>query len=146
MSTSNGDYIRASMFKVTIEGHDWDHFETVSGIGVELEDIAHQAEKGNGMENRPGRFNATDITLVRKFKEDQELYDWLQTGKDGKKTKKTASIILQSDEGNPIMRFDLEQAWVKAWRAPALSKLRGADDIPKETIVLSVHDVKMKKA
>lgn len=136
------EYINVSNFKVTIDGHNWSTYEMVSGIGIDMEDVAFQSEK-NQILNRPGRFNARDITLARRFKKDKELYSWMKEIKSGKQTRKSGSVILMDDEEKEVARFNFFGAWPKAWSGPTLSKDRAGNDILREEIVLSVQDVEM---
>lgn len=136
------EFISASSFKVSLDGTNWSVYESVRGIGVDLEDIAYQSDK-NQMLNRPGRFNARDITLTRRFKHDKELYNWLKEIKGGKQSRKSGSVILMDDEDKEVARFNFFGAWPKAWSGPELSKDRSGNDILKEEIVLSVQDVEM---
>lgn len=141
--TPNEEFITASSFKVSIDGHQWDVFESVAGLGVDFEDIPYSGDKNTTL-NRPGRCSARDITLTRRFKKDPELYKWIKEIKEGKQTRKSGSIILTDDEGKEVCRFNFFGAWTKSWTAPALSKANhNANDITLETIVLSVQDVEL---
>ncbi|MCB0359929.1 MAG: phage tail protein, partial [Bdellovibrionales bacterium] len=105
MANETEEYLSVSSFKVSIDGMNWETFETVSGIGVDLEDISFQSDK-KMMLNRPGRYNARDITLIRRFKKDRELYDWIKKIKDGKNERKSGSVILFDDEDTEVVRFN----------------------------------------
>jgi phage tail-like protein len=139
---ANDDFISSSNFKVKIEGMNWDTFESVSGVGVDVEDIPFQTDK-NSIENRPGRSNARDIILTRRFKKDKELYSWMKDVQNGKINRKSGSVALLDDEGKEIVRFNFENSWPKSWTPPTLSKAIGGNDTPMETIVLSVGHVEM---
>ena len=136
------EYLSVSGFKVSVDGTNWQTYEAVSGIGIDLEDIAFQSDK-NQMLNRPGRFNARDIHMTRRFKKDKELYNWVKEIKAGKQTRKSGSIILLDDEDKEVVRFNFFGAWPKSWSGPTLSKDRSGNDILKEEVVLSVQDVEM---
>lgn len=136
------EFLSVSGFKVTIDGANWQTFDSVSGIGIDMEDIAFQSDK-NQMLNRPGRFNARDLRLVRRFKNDKELYNWMKEIKSGKQTRKSGSVILVDDEEKEVVRFNFFGAWPKSWSGPVLSKDRTGNDILKEEVVLSVQDVEM---
>ena len=137
---TNEEYLSTTGFTVRISGMNWNTFESVSGIGVDIEDIAFQSDK-NQLTNRPGRFNARDIRLTRRFKKDRELYDWMKAIKDGKQERKSGSVVLTDDEGNKVLSLDFDRAWPKSWSGPKLSKDQGGNDILKEEIVLSVGDL-----
>ncbi|MBI4403746.1 MAG: phage tail protein [Deltaproteobacteria bacterium] len=143
MAATNEEYITASTFKVNIEGMQAQNFDTVDGIGVAFEDIAQQAEKENGMVNRPGRFTASDVTLTRRFKKDKEFHEWVKSLKQGKKVRRSGSIIVMDDEQKEVFRYNFTGAWPKHWSGPTLSKNREGNGILLERIVLSVQDIEM---
>ena len=136
------EYLSVSSFKVTVDGHNWQTYESVTGIGLDFEDIQFQSDK-NQMLNRPGRFNARDLHLSRRFKKDKELYNWVKEIKGGKQTRKSGSVILLDDMEKEVARFNFFGAWPKSWSGPQLSKDRGGNDIVKEEITLSVQDIEM---
>ncbi len=142
MATETEEYLSVSSFKVAIDGMNWERFETVSGIGIDLEDIAFQSDK-RGMMNRPGRFNARDLSLVRPFKKDRQLYDWLKKIKEGKNERKSGSVILFDDEEKEVVRFNFFGAWPKSWSGPILSKDNSGNSLLREEITLSVQDVEL---
>jgi phage tail-like protein len=136
-------FVTASNFRVSIEGLSWDNFDGVEGLGIDFEDIQVQSQNKNAFENRPGRSNAKDIVLTRRFKKDGELYNWVKEIKAGKKSRKSGSVSILDDENKEVVRFDFTDAWPKSWQAPALSKAVGGNDTPYETIVLSVSDIEI---
>ncbi len=141
---ATNDFLSASSFKVSIDGiSDAEKFESVTGIGCHVEDIPFQGEENKGIENRPGRFSAFDISLSRRFKGDKGLYNWLNEVKQGKRTPKSGSIIVMDDEDKEVLRFNFFGAWPKSWLAPSLSKDATGNDVLLETVVLSVKDVEM---
>ena len=142
MAAGNEEFINVSSFKVSIDGMNWTNYENVSGLGIDLEDIAFQGEK-NQILNRPGRFTARDISLIRRYKKDKELYAWMKDIKAGKQTRKSGSVILLDDEEKEVARFNFFGAWPKAWSGPTLSKDMSGNDTLKEEIVLSVADLEM---
>lgn len=142
MAAGNEEFINVSSFKVSIDGMNWTNYESVGGLGIDLEDIAFQGEK-NQILNRPGRFTARDISLVRRYKKDKELYAWMKDIKAGKQTRKSGSVILLDDEEKEVARFNFFGAWPKAWSGPTLSKDMSGNDTLKEEIVLSIADLEM---
>ncbi len=143
MATGTEEFLSASSFKVSLDGVNWDVFDSVSGLGIHFEDIVFQSEK-NQLLNRPGRFNASDITLTRRFKKDDQFFAWIKELKAGKQSRKSGSVILYDDESQEVCRFDFERAWPKSWSAPTLAKGPHGNDVLKEEIVLSVEDLTMK--
>jgi len=136
------EFINASSFRVSLDGSSWETYEAVSGIGIDIEDIAHQTEK-KSIRNRPGRVNARDVTLVRRFKNDRELYDWIKIIKSGKAERKSGSIIMLDDADKEVVRFNFFNAWPKSWSGPTLSKDVSGNDTLTEAVVLSIEDIEL---
>ncbi len=141
-SSASEEYLKVSSFKVTIDGHQWGSYDTVTGIGIDMEDIAYHEGK-NQMLNRPGRFNARDISLSRPFKKDKELYAWMKDIKAGKQVRKSGSIILMDDSEKEVIRFNFFGAWPKTWSGPTFTKDAGGNEILREEVTLSVTDVEL---
>lgn len=136
------DFPNVSSFKVTIQGLQGDQYESVSGYGIDFEDVAYTGEK-NSMSNKPGRKNARDIVLTRHFRKDKELYSWVKEIGEGKITLKSGSILCQDRAGGTIAKFEFFDAWPKSWSGPTLSKQASGNGAALETIVLSVGDLRM---
>lgn len=135
------EYLSASSFKVSIE-NTTEAYESVTGLGGDIEDIPFQGED-KGISNKPGRFNARDIILTRRFTGNKNLYQWFKDLKQGKKTMKSGSIILLNEEEKEVVRFNFFNAWPKGWLAPSVSKDAAGNDVLVETVVLSVKDIEM---
>lgn len=142
MATGHDEFLSVSNFKVSIQGGQWQTYEAVSGIGLDMEDIPFQTDR-NQMNNRPGRCNARDLMLTRRFKKDKEIYNWVKQVKDGKTERKSGSIILLDDQGKEVVRFNFFGAWPKSWSGPTLSKDHAGNDILLESVVLSLADLEM---
>lgn len=142
MAAASEDFPNVSSFKVTIEGLQGDQFESVSGYGIDFEDVPYTAEK-NSIGNKPGRKNARDIVLTRKFRQDKGLADWVAQIGNGEIKRKSGSIICQDRGGKQIAKFDFFEAWPKSWSGPTLSRDPSGNATALETIVLSVGDLRM---
>jgi phage tail-like protein len=140
---SSEEFITSNNFEVVIGDHTWNDYETVSGIGIDFEDIAIQQGDKNQMLNRPGRYNANDIVLTRRLKKDRELFQLVKVLKDGDTKRKNGSIILKDLDGKEVLRYNFFGAWCKSWRVPALSKGQNAADVLLEEVVMSVNEVEM---
>jgi phage tail-like protein len=142
MSQELEDFGVVSNFKVTIEGLKEMEVESVSGLGGTIEDVPYQGEKQTIM-NRPGRFNANDIMIVRRFKKDKELYNWIKDTRSGKGKRVSGSVILMDQSGGEVVRFNFQGAWPKDWSGPELNKSVSGTDTLLERLVLSVADIEI---
>jgi phage tail-like protein len=139
----DSEYVGASSFTVTIDGVGSGPFDSASGLGVDFQDIACDQEK-NHLLNRPGRFNARDIHLVRRFGKDPDLRKWLVQIKYGEPTKKSGSVIVLDDESKEIMRFNFFGASIKEWSGPTPRRGANGKQALDEKLVLRVEDVEIR--
>ena len=138
------DYLTVATYEVKIDNINSGTFTRVSGIGMDIEDVAAKDDRGMSVVNTPGSSNARDITLVRRFSGDKSLYSWLEEvkNKGNQAKKRTGSIRLLNNEQKQVAQFDFDGAWIKSWVGPELSKDAQGNSILTETAVLSVGDVK----
>src|SRR5688572_21569976 len=103
------DYFNVSSFKVSFGPGDGEVYESVAGLGLQIEDIVSQGER-NLFNNRPGRCNASDLVLTRQYRKDNELYQWIKDTKEGKKRVKDGSVVLLDGQNNEVSRFNFSGA------------------------------------
>jgi len=139
---ANEEHVNVSSFKVTLDGIADSPYESVAGIGIDIEDLPFQ-EGNNQIKNKSGRYTARDITISRRFKKDKALADWVKQTKQGKMTRKSGSVILLNDDNSQVARFNFFEAWPKSWSGPTLSKDRAGNETLMESVVLSVADVEL---
>lgn len=118
---SGEENLSVSSIIVLMDGGHWELYEPVSGMGIDLEDITYQSDK-NQVQNRLGRANAWDITLVHRFKIDKEIEKWMKEIKSGKQTRNSGSFIIIDNEEKEIMRFNFFGAWPKSRSGSNLRK------------------------
>jgi phage tail-like protein len=143
MAEQKDDFLVSTSFTINIEGLPDCIWDSVDGIRLETEDIRY-VEGQNQVTNRPGRVEAGNITLRRRFRKDPSLYNWIKEIKDGKKTRKAGTIFVHEDDGTKIFEFTFTNAFPKVWIAPTFTKEVGGANTLIETVVLSVSDVEMK--
>jgi phage tail-like protein len=141
-NTESDIHTNVSDFLVNIEGFQDNHWESVAGMGISIEDIPLH-EKKNQMENKPGRFNAKDITLTRRFGKDKDVIKWVNALKSGKVERKSGSIILRDAQEQEVFRYNFYDAWVKEYEGPDLSKGTHDNTLLTERVVLSVGDLEL---
>jgi phage tail-like protein len=120
------DHIGGYSFRVEIEGGGEGTFTEVSGLEV----ITEVLETADGddllVRKRPGRTTCSNIVLRRGFTNDDELFDWLQAFLDGTANRRSGSIIICDNAGNPITRYNFYEAWPCRWKmSPFSAQHRG---------------------
>jgi phage tail-like protein len=143
MALGANDFLTVSSYEVEIDNVKLGTFTDVRGIGLDIQDLVGTTHEGRQTKNTPGICNARDLTMVRSFRADKSLYNWLmEVRTQGDKNKRTGSVQLKDAEGKQVARFDFDGAWIKSWGGPELSKRPHGNATLEETVVLSVHDIK----
>jgi phage tail-like protein len=117
-------------------------FREVSGLGSENEVVE---EKSSGPDGRlilkkiPGRMKYGDITLKRGITSTMDMWDWRKLVEDGKidSARINCSIIMHSQDGTPMARWDMVNAWPSKVTGPTANATN--NEIGIEEMVL-VHE------
>ena len=105
------DHIGNFNFRVELEGLSVGRFTAVEGMGSETEVIEFGGTVDQIRRKRPGRHKYTDITLKRGWMESDELWNWRMAVCKGHVERKSGSIIVCSDDGSEVCRFNFYEAW-----------------------------------
>jgi len=130
------DPYRAYNFKLEIRGVTTGHFTECTGLGVRVQAIRYR-EGGNNqvIHAIPGQVEYDDVTLRYGLSASRELWEWLQSAVGGNVTRQNVSIIMVAPNGtDEVMRYDLGNAWISAWRAAPLDAL--AQEVAIDTLTL----------
>jgi len=138
------DPYRAYDFKLDINGITEGHFTECVGMGVDVETIEYrEAGQGQLVRQLPGQVNYQDITLKFGLTSSAAIWDWFMLVVEGKVERKNVSIIqMGPDHATEVMRWDLEQAWPKSWKAPSYNAL--SNEAAIETITLTYEFLSRK--
>ncbi|HEV2914245.1 MAG TPA: phage tail protein [Pyrinomonadaceae bacterium] len=116
------DPYRAYNFKLEIQGVTEGHFTEITGMEASVAPISYR-EAGNSqvVHYVPGRTEYGAVTLRYGVTKSRELWDWFQTGVNGKIDRRNVSIVLLDSDGKTeVMRWNLMQAWATQWRGAFL--------------------------
>ena len=102
-------------FSVEIEGLSAGAFRDVEGLGMQIEEIEFQDGTDLWPKKRPGRKKFNNIRLRKGFINKDVLFKWMMETMKGKLSRKSGSVILHDDSGQPVMRYNFYDAWPKAW-------------------------------
>jgi phage tail-like protein len=130
------DPYRAYNFKLEIKGVTAGHFTECSGLGVRVQAIRYR-EGGNNqvIHAVPGQVEYDDVTLRYGLSASRELWEWLQSAVRGNVVRQNVSIIMVAPNGtDEVMRYDLGNAWINAWRAAPLDAL--GQEVAIDTLTL----------
>ncbi|MBN2824207.1 MAG: phage tail protein [Campylobacterales bacterium] len=111
-------------FRMEIDGIEVAGFKEISALGMESEVIEYFEGDGinTTVKKQPGITNYSNITFKRGIAEGTELYEWCATINDQSREveRKTVTINLLDDSGEPRKTYTLYEAWPCAYRTSDL--------------------------
>jgi len=119
------DHVGAYNFKVEISGVNAGRFQSVSGLGAEIEVVEFQDGDDLILRKRPGRVRYDDVTLTKGYIVTDDLQKWWEAASQGQYDRRDISIVLNDNAGNEIRRWNLFGCWPRSWRS---GPLNGASD------------------
>lgn len=131
------DPYRSYNFKLEIGGISEGHFTECSGLSVKVQSIEYR-EAGNNqvVQHIPGPTNYDPVTLKYGLTKSRELWDWVMKAASGDVQRKNVSImLLDSQGGSEVMRWNLLNAWPSEWKGATLSASEKAVAIESLTLV-----------
>lgn len=131
------DPLSATNFKVEIDGIATEAFLTVSGIEADVTaaDYRNGNDKTSSPRKLPGEAKFNNIVLKRGMTSDLSLWEWMQETLDGKLTRRNISVVLLSDAGEEVLRFNFRDAWPVKWSGPILNA--ETSDVAIETLEIA---------
>ena len=85
----------------------------------------------------PGRVHYGNIVLKRGITQNDDLWNWWNTLRNGKVDRRNGAIVLLDAEGNAVRRWVFYEGWPCKYEAPALDA-RG-NDVVIETLELAIE-------
>lgn len=131
------DHIGNFNFRVEIEGLALAAFKEIEGMGSETEVIEYGWPSSRILRKRPGRTKYFDLTLKRGFTNNETLWAWRKQVVDGRVERKTGSIVLLSDDGQEVRRWNFFEAWPTKWKGFSLNGK--GNDVVVEEITLTLE-------
>ena len=125
------DHIGNFNFHLELEGLTAGTFRNVEGLDSETEVIEYQDGDDLVLRKRPGRTKYSNIVLKRGYVASDELWTWRKKVMDGTVERKSGSVILCNDSGEPIMRYNFFEAWPVKWKGFTLDG-KGTDSVVEE--------------
>ncbi len=125
------DHIGNFNFHLEIEGLTAGTFRNVEGLDSETEIVEYQDGDDLVLRKRPGRTKYSNIVLKRGYVASDELWQWRKKVMDGSVERKSGSVILCNDAGDPVMRYNFFEAWPCKWKGFTLDG-KGTDAVVEE--------------
>jgi len=113
-------------FAIEFQGQVTGAFRECSGLGSENEVVE---SKMNGMDGKPvvkkipGNLKWNNITLKQGITDDMDMWKWRKLIEEGKieEARKNGSIVLFSQAGQEIARWDFVNAWPSKINGPSVN-------------------------
>ncbi len=121
------DPFRAYNWRLQIGNEQQAYFTACSGLGITV-DVIKYREAGTRQIVRaiPGQVNYEPITFYYGLTPSREVFDWMMAGVGGKADRRNVSIVVLTSEGAEeagTPRWNLDNAWVAAWRGAQLNAM-----------------------
>jgi phage tail-like protein len=118
------DPVVSSWFGVEFQGQVVGAFRECTGMGSENEVVEYKASGPKGeyiIKKVPGRMKWNNITLKRGITDAMDMWKWRKLVEDGKidEARKNGSIVMFSQEGKEVARWDFVSAWPSKLTGPA---------------------------
>ena len=134
------DPFAAFNFKLEIEGITVAGFSEVTGLNQESNVIDYrEGQEPITPRKLPGLNKFGNITLKRGISTDLSVYNWRKTVTDGDIERRNASIVLQNEKHDEVVRWNLVNAWPSKYVGPDLKA--NANEIAIESIELTHEGV-----
>jgi phage tail-like protein len=131
-------------FRVEIDGLAGSIYESVGGIGVDVEALQFLEGQDNLIAENPGRYKARDLQLTRRFVGRDGFHEWLRQARSGVMVqKRSGSILVLRGDGQEIARINFFRAWPKSWSGPQFAGDRDGAAFLTETFTLSIDDIEV---
>lgn len=126
-----------SQFALELESVELARFTGCSGLGYSSEVVESTDVVGGKVivRKRPGRTTFDDIVLKRGLSANTDLIEWHKKVLDGEVERSNGSIVIYSENGTELGRWNFENGWPSAWSASDLDA--GSDDVMIEELTIT---------
>ncbi len=121
------DPFRAYTWRLEVGGEAQAYFTACTGLGITV-DVIKFREAGSRQIVRsiPGQVSYEPVTLYYGLTPSREIFNWLMSSVEGRVERRNASIIMLNSDGNEdaaAPRWNMDDAWVAAWRGAQLNTM-----------------------
>ena len=115
--------MRTFNYRLEIDGLEVASFGEVSGLSNEVDavDYRDSPDLPPTMRKLPGLRKYTNITLKRGYTKNRELWLWFRNIQNGIDDRRDASIILMNEDRIAVVRWSIQNAWIRQLEAPTLN-------------------------
>jgi len=133
------DPFRTFNFRLEIDGLTVGSFRECSGLTADgnAVDYREGTDIPRSVRKLPGLLNYTPVVLKRGYTQNPELWNWYRNIANGITDRRHGSVILMDEQRKDVMRWSLENMWIKKIEAPSFNAT--ANEVAVESVEL-VHE------
>jgi phage tail-like protein len=133
------DPYRSFNFEVVIDGEPGGSFSEASGLVADGDttDYREGTDPENSVRKLTGLRKYPNITLRRGYTRNDVLWRWYRNILNGERDRRSGSIVLRNEAGEPVIRWNFENAFINKIEGPALRA--NANEVAMEAAEL-VHE------
>ena len=133
------DPFRTFNFRLEIDGLTVGSFRECSGLTADgnAVDYREGTDIPRSVRKLPGLLNYTPVVLKRGYTQNPELWNWYRNIANGITDRRHGSVILMDEQREDVMRWSLENMWIKKIEAPTFNAT--ANEVAVESVEL-VHE------
>src|SRR5262245_51342938 len=122
-------------FLVEIDGRTTAGFHSVTGLDARIEVEEYREGSDRGSRKEPGSVEYGNIVLARGITDDNQLFEWWQSGAGGAVERRDVVIVLLDRRGDAVARWNVFAAWPVRYAVSPFDS--GSDDVALEILELA---------
>lgn len=133
------DPFRNFNFRLEIDGLTVGSFRECSGLAADGNSVEYRegTDIPRSVRKMPGLVSYPNVTLKRGQTTNPELWNWYRNIVNGITDRRHGSVILMDEQRKDVMRWSLENMWIKKIEAPSFNAT--ANEVAVESVEL-VHE------
>jgi phage tail-like protein len=133
------DPFRAFNFIIEIDGLTVGAFRDCSGLMADGASVEYRegTDVARSVRKLPGLLSYGNITMSRGYTLNRELWTWYTNIVNGQADRRNGTIVLLDESRTPVMRWDVENMWIKKIEGPSFNAT--ANEVAMEKIEI-VHE------
>ena len=133
------DPFRAFNFVIEIDGLTVGAFRDCSGLMADGASVEYRegTDVARSVRKLPGLLSYGNITMSRGYTLNRELWTWYTNIVNGQADRRNGTIVLLDESRTPVMRWDVENMWIKKIEGPSFNAT--ANEVAMEKIEI-VHE------
>ena len=110
-SKTSGDFNLSNRFRVEINGVSVPGVHTVEGLDASTDTITSKDGEDGAIRTHPGNHKPGKIVLTKDWSNTSDWFQWRKNVIDGRKDRRTVTIIIQDDAGVEVGRMNYSNCW-----------------------------------